>query len=383
MCTRPKKVVLCAGLAVGCAALAANNPEVEPNDSKLLANAFTLAPGDSVSGQSLGNSTVVPGAASADTFLIRTAATSQGIYRYTMTLTSPGTLLHTASLRGLSQALGIVLPLSDVTAQPSLAPGDNTRQNVWYGFGHQEQVYYRVGGTLSSTGVVYTATLTRDAVTPTPLGVTPASGPLTFLVTMTGSSSDPDIWVYNADTMAAIANFGNDDTPGLDGGSFSTLTRAFAPGHYLLAVTDYNLMNNQPAPGDDGSTSAPVMDFPDIAAASDQEGPWTATVEVHRGDVTGTLVGTGAGSQSQSFEILWLAFDVTNGCPADLGMQGGLAGPDGMLDNNDFVVFINYFFGADPHADIGQQGGLPGGDGHFDNNDFVVFINDFFAGCSG
>ncbi|HZW07859.1 MAG TPA: GC-type dockerin domain-anchored protein, partial [Phycisphaerales bacterium] len=68
-------------------------------------------------------------------------------------------------------------------------------------------------------------------------------------------------------------------------------------------------------------------------------------------------------------------------CPADLGRQGGLAGADGQLDNNDFVVFIDFFFTTNPAADFGSQGGVPGPDGSFDNNDFVVFIDRFFDGC--
>ncbi|MDP1662657.1 MAG: GC-type dockerin domain-anchored protein, partial [Phycisphaerales bacterium] len=66
---------------------------------------------------------------------------------------------------------------------------------------------------------------------------------------------------------------------------------------------------------------------------------------------------------------------------ADLGSQGGSPGSDGLLDNNDFVVFIDYFFNADARADFGIQGGVPGHDALFDNNDFVVFIDAFFNGC--
>ncbi len=68
-------------------------------------------------------------------------------------------------------------------------------------------------------------------------------------------------------------------------------------------------------------------------------------------------------------------------CPADVGVQGGVPGQDGVLDNNDFIAFINLFFAMDPLADRGVQGGVPGSDGLFDNNDFIVFINQFFAGC--
>lgn len=67
--------------------------------------------------------------------------------------------------------------------------------------------------------------------------------------------------------------------------------------------------------------------------------------------------------------------------PADMGSQGGVAGGDGVLDNNDFIAFINGFFLSDPTADLGRQGGELGGNGSFDNNDFIAFINHFFEGC--
>ncbi|HYD00872.1 MAG TPA: peptidylprolyl isomerase [Phycisphaerales bacterium] len=68
-------------------------------------------------------------------------------------------------------------------------------------------------------------------------------------------------------------------------------------------------------------------------------------------------------------------------CASDLGAAGGEAAPDGQLNNNDFVVFIDLFFGHDPRADLGRVGGERGADGAFDNNDFVAFIDLFFSGC--
>ncbi len=67
--------------------------------------------------------------------------------------------------------------------------------------------------------------------------------------------------------------------------------------------------------------------------------------------------------------------------PADLGSTGGQRGADGVLDNNDFIVFIDLFFSGDLTADVGTTGGTPGSDGALDNNDFIVFINQFFGGC--
>jgi len=71
---------------------------------------------------------------------------------------------------------------------------------------------------------------------------------------------------------------------------------------------------------------------------------------------------------------------VTTCTSADLGRQGGVPGADGDLDNNDFIVFIDYFFQHNPAADMGRQGGVSPGDAAFDNNDFVVFIDRFFGG---
>jgi hypothetical protein len=69
---------------------------------------------------------------------------------------------------------------------------------------------------------------------------------------------------------------------------------------------------------------------------------------------------------------------------ADVGATGGVftGCGDGVLDNNDFVVFIDLFFNGDVIADVGSQGGVPGADGQFNNNDFVVFIDMFFSGCT-
>ncbi|MDP1661158.1 MAG: VCBS repeat-containing protein [Phycisphaerales bacterium] len=69
---------------------------------------------------------------------------------------------------------------------------------------------------------------------------------------------------------------------------------------------------------------------------------------------------------------------------ADVGGVGGVytGCGDGVLDNNDFVVFIDLFFNGNALADVGSQGGVPGADGQFNNNDFVVFIDMFFNGCT-
>ncbi|MFT3685568.1 MAG: GC-type dockerin domain-anchored protein [Phycisphaerales bacterium] len=66
---------------------------------------------------------------------------------------------------------------------------------------------------------------------------------------------------------------------------------------------------------------------------------------------------------------------------ADIAGAGADANGDGLLNNNDFIVFINKFFAQDPSVDFGSTGGFQGSDGRFDNNDFIAFIDLFFAGC--
>ena len=94
---------------------------------------------------------------------------------------------------------------------------------------------------------------------------------------------------------------------------------------------------------------------------------------------TGLIVGTADGGLGLSQAVLLTP--VGGSCAADIGSTGGVPGSDGVLDNNDFVVFIDWFFDNDPRADRGATGGVPGADGAWDNNDFVVFIDQFFGGC--
>ncbi|HYD02395.1 MAG TPA: YncE family protein [Phycisphaerales bacterium] len=101
-------------------------------------------------------------------------------------------------------------------------------------------------------------------------------------------------------------------------------------------------------------------------------------VDAASGAVTTSIhVGLGNGGPFQ----IKIGPDLISTCPADVGSQGGVAGADGALDNNDFIAFIDYFFASDARADVGATGGVPGADGAWDNNDFVVFIDAFFAEC--
>jgi hypothetical protein len=71
----------------------------------------------------------------------------------------------------------------------------------------------------------------------------------------------------------------------------------------------------------------------------------------------------------------------SSSCAGDIGRTGGLEGGDGAKNNNDLVVFINWFFTPDSRADVGATGGVAHPDGTLDNNDFIVYIDMFFAAC--
>jgi hypothetical protein len=104
------------------------------------------------------------------------------------------------------------------------------------------------------------------------------------------------------------------------------------------------------------------------------DGEWLALVDVGKP--------ASAPDVAQDLPFILLGTALTPACgPADIGGQGGVQGQDGVLDNNDFVVFIDFFFNHNTAADRGVQGGLPGADGQWDNNDFIVFIDQFFTGC--
>ncbi len=80
------------------------------------------------------------------------------------------------------------------------------------------------------------------------------------------------------------------------------------------------------------------------------------------------------------------------GCPVACSLSdvagGGATGlqPDGVVDGNDFIAFINSFSTGDPAVDgladvAGGGGNGLSPDGIIDGSDFIAFINAFSAGC--
>jgi hypothetical protein len=150
---------------------------------------------------------------------------------------------------------------------------------------------------------------------------------------------------------------------------------------YVGSATDHNFF--YPSTVDLRIDGGPRVSYTNPNAPTDQLNWMQFTVTFTATGATATLTFLN-GSASYNYESLLdnVTLEAAPACgPADLAGQGGIAGADGMLDNNDFIVFIDYFFAHSPIADRGSTGGVPGADGHWDNNDFVVFIDQFFGGC--
>ena len=262
-----RKAVLtaaCLGL-VGPSVFAVDFPETEPNDTKATPNVRTLAPGDTISGITTGTSTTLTGLTSADYFDVTTsAAPSAGIWRYRLAITS--TIAgHTGSIRGLTQAAGVINATSDGTAQSTSTLSSPIRFNQWYANQGTSRITYRVTG-VAATTAAYAATLTRDPVTPVIIPDTVSAGPVT-ISTLGLTTVDSDVWLYDAN-FNAIANFGNDDAPTPDTSLQSSLTRNLAPGVYTLAISTSGMRNNLASPTEDRWRSDGVLDFPNALTSS-------------------------------------------------------------------------------------------------------------------
>jgi hypothetical protein len=366
-------------------------------------NTVVIYPGDVLCGVTTGSSVAPPMSLdSAHTWRIRVLAPESlappPIRRYQLAYSSlfPA---HTVTLRGLNQLLGFVGTLDTpiYTLQPSggLGPHNTLR---WYVHGTQNRdVFIRVSGTLQ-TGAEYHLTASAADVSPIDAG-TFAAGPITITSRGLGHFTDTDLWVYDADGNP-IPGWGNDDTPEGQGGSppghlQSTLTRTFAAGTYYIAVSGYNLANHLPSPPDDGFLDGPVLDHPGVTASSSAPAnPQNRTISITDAiNPTRVVQITG----TQRYEVGWVKLVVTEPQPtpcnaADLARTDGTPGPDGCVDNGDFLLFVGSFFGAEcaatcgatppapcGPADIARTDGTPGSDGCVDNGDFLLFVGSFFS----
>lgn len=320
-----------AGLAIVAGTASAQIlPEIEPNETKpqALANGpFIFGDGGGVTGSTTGTSTTTPGLASADTFLIQNIARPLGIYRHRLVLDNSA---FGATIRGTGQTAAaagmwpgpVGTPSgSDISLQTSTFPTGGVEFNQWYGFGRQEQLYYRVTGTANTTAT-YTATLESVPVVPMNAG---SYQPGNVRITTIGQShtTDTDLWVYDSN-FNAIVGAGNDDE-GVNGGpgtgtgatGQSILNRVYAPGIYYIAMTNFNLANDQGSPSDDDFRTGSMMDFANAVLNTSTSTNLNVSFAIT--DSVGTQ--QFAATKIDRFDIVWATFEVVP-APGSLALLG-------------------------------------------------------------
>jgi hypothetical protein len=290
-------IALCAlaGSAFG------QNAEVEPNDSKATATIAASGGPGMATGQTITGVSISGVGTGLDYFRVKTASAPLGIYRHRLALSST-TPLQVGTIRGLTQTNGVIAPTSDVSVQTTSATTTPPRFVQWYGFGRQEEIYYRVTGNSDSPGT-YTSTLET-------LPVTPLSGPTlppgSIVISTIGQTTlDTDLWIYDS-AFNAIPNAGNDEESVAGGGTGATaqsrLVRTLTPGTYYLAISRFNLANNQASPVDDDFRAGAVLDFPHAVACSSVSAPSTLNVSIG-----GTVVPI---NSTDPFGVQWVQFTV-------------------------------------------------------------------------
>ncbi len=311
----PAALLAMAGLA--CSALATNTTETEPNDNKAGANPVVgMVSGDTITGNTTGTSTTVAGTTSSDNFRIKTAPAVLGIYRHNLSITTAGTAGHAGTIRGLNQTAAVAgvwdgvtvgtIGTTDTAFQTSSTATTPARSNVWYGFGKEEEVYYRVTGGATTT-VDFVSTLTSTPVAPIagPSGIIEGS---VAISTIGQTTVDTDMWLYDSN-FNPIVGGGNDDESTNGGGTGTTLQSrlvcSLTPGTYYLAISRFGIANNLAANDDDFRTGS-VLDFPNAVACSSST-TTAADLDVSIGGNVVTILGaalTGYDVQFVQFTVL-------------------------------------------------------------------------------
>jgi hypothetical protein len=364
-----------------CPAFAAG--EIEPNNRKLDANPVVLANGESLAGlttAALGHGDP----ASPDYFLVQTPPAPLGIYRHELALTNPTTPGNVPSLRYQGQEntpgtwpcdLGTPSTIfgDDTFGTFATTEPDGAAAVTWYGFGREEQVYYRVDGTETTTDP-YLATLETTAIAPTDLGAF-QPGEITIQTPDTSDYIDTVLCVFD-ESLDPIPGYFNDNATvagGAPADSFdaSFLRRTYEPGTYYMAISIGDIVTELGVPCD-SDAFAPIAyemtDFPDAVFG------FTGSFFFDQTDVSFSITDA-AGTTSvpaargTGNDLAWFTFTVGDACPADLDGSGA-------VDVFDLLNYLDLWFTADPGAE--RTGDEPAA---IDVFDLLAYLDGWFAGC--
>jgi hypothetical protein len=283
--------------------------EVEPNQTKASADTngtIVLAPGDTINGLTTSSSTTGASPANVDMFHVKTGPLPLGIYLHRLTITTTGTTGHTGTIRALTQTAGVINTGTDTTLQSSSTVTTPPRSNAWYGFGKEEELYWRIAGTTSTTANYVSTFSTEGPIAPTTIGPF-TEGQITITTELLAGTNNTEILVFDSN-LDPVPGFMNDDTF-MGANTRSTLTRTFTPGTYYVAVSTQDAATNEASPADDDDRDQPVLDF---AGAFVRESTATVVVDLDFSitDVNGTQTFSNQLPTNFSYQIAWYTFTV-------------------------------------------------------------------------
>jgi len=333
--------------------------DAEPNDNKTQSTPVNgIQNSDTIAGFTTG-ATLTPGITSVDYYKVKTAPAPLAIYRHRLSLTTSGAAGHVGTIRGLTQTTGVINAGTDIAVQTSSAAASGglpARTVQWYGFGKEEEIYYRVAGVAATTGP-YIATM--DTAPVTTLDATLNYDPGTITISEAPASiGDLDYWIYDSN-LNPIATYGHDQPDA------TPFAQTFAAGTYYIALSVFNFANNQPQPLNPGeATSDNVLDFANCAADSSTGVNTNINIILSDGVHTETIPAVKAGP----FDIVWVKFNVGTivacACPGDIDTSLGRNGVD-------VAGFVACMLGGGANcgcADVDGNAGLT-------TDDVPVFIN--------
>ncbi len=410
--------------------------EVEPNDTKAAAQAVGFTAFNQViCGTSTGN---LPdtGLTSPDYFKITVPQAPAGqIYRHRMHIETGGSsFVHNFQMRSLNVVGGVIDAASDELFTNAVGGTNPSRLLQFYTLGSEPNPYVivRVLGTGSTTEpykIIYDGfdVLTIDDLSTFVSGTTQiTTSGTSFIPNFDGGfdvvTTDTDMWIYDS-ALNPIAGASNDDPANLTGPQSAVLTRNLSAGTYYLAISNFDVANNQAPAFDEGRPDkGNAMDSAGVIANSDARPGVNApqaiiNYQVNITDASGNFNAAFI-TKNAAFEVRFIRFTLTgsnfparcNG--ADIAYDNGdflpraeivdgtngtpaIPGPFGGVNNGvteaDYNVFFANFFDANAVADIANDDGTSRvptpAPGTVVNNgvtegDYNYFFSVFFNGCS-
>ena len=346
--------------------------EIEPNSTYATATrAYEMTFNDRLTGATRGNDGGT-GLTSADLFRVSPAELPLGIYRHRLQLTSPGGPdQFTTRLLGRTQDGENIGAFGSAVLQQVAPPISGLHYNQFYSFGQPGEIALRISGTAATTAS-YIVTMKTEPISPVPLGEF-AAGNVLITTAGQGHGTDTEVLIYDSALRPVPTVRSDDASPLVQASLMANLTN----GVYFILISDANTADDEPMPATDNNRARPVADYPGVVVNSST----AFGVPLHFRITSADRDDGFRAVKPEAFGVYFGVLTAVGGCLADVSSADGSPVPDGVVDGNDFIFFLNAFAAGDPSVDIVGAGGVPGADGNVDGEDFSAFLNAFGSGC--